>query len=282
MFADLALAARIEGAEARLTSESTRALAPDGSGAFARALGAGAAAFVRPGSPMNKIIGAGLDQPIDEPALAELERLYRERDEPVRVELCTLAHPDAGRRLTERGYHLLGFENVLGRAVAQASGEADGVRVERIDAARLPEWTEVLVEGFACPDETGVVVDRFALETIRQAVDDSTRAGGYCRYLARRDGQAAGAASMWLDGGVALLTGAATLARHRRRGVQSALLARRLADAAEAGADLLVMTTGGGTRSQHNAMRRGFSLLYARAILVLPTRGPVSASVNPR
>jgi GNAT superfamily N-acetyltransferase len=73
--------------------------------------------------------------------------------------------------------------------------------------------------------------------------------------------------------GVAQLTGAATAPAHRRRGVQTALLSARLADAADAGCDIAVLTTQPGSKSQQNAQRRGFDLLYTRAILVkLPTR----------
>ena len=43
---------------------------------------------------------------------------------------------------------------------------------------------------------------------------------------------------------------------------------RRLADAQAAGCDLAVVTTAPGSRSQDNVMRRGFKLLYTRAVLV--------------
>jgi hypothetical protein len=50
--------------------------------------------------------------------------------------------------------------------------------------------------------------------------------------------------------------------------VQTALLAARLADAAAAGCDVAVVTTQPGSRSQQNVQRRGFDLLYVRAVLV--------------
>lgn len=68
---------------------------------------------------------------------------------------------------------------------------------------------------------------------------------------------------------IAVLAGSATLASHRRQGVQSALLAMRLRDARAAGATLAVITTAPGTQSQANVMRLGFSLVYSRAVLVL-------------
>lgn len=60
----------------------------------------------------------------------------------------------------------------------------------------------------------------------------------------------------------------ATLPRFRRRGIQAALLRRRLADGARASCDVVVMTTQPGSTSQANGQRRGFGLLYARALLV--------------
>lgn len=88
------------------------------------------------------------------------------------------------------------------------------------------------------------------------------------RYAALRDGIVAGGAGMRLAEGVAQLTGAATAPAHRRRGVQTALLSARLADAAAAGCDVAVITTQPASTSQENAQRRGFDLLYTRAILV--------------
>jgi hypothetical protein len=53
-----------------------------------------------------------------------------------------------------------------------------------------------------------------------------------------------------------------------RRGVQSALLATRLADATSARCEIAVITVQPGSTSQENAQRSGFALLYTRAILV--------------
>ena len=68
--------------------------------------------------------------------------------------------------------------------------------------------------------------------------------------------------------GIAQFTGAATAPAHRRRGIQTALLSARLADAAAAGCDIAVVSTQPGSKSQQNVQRRGFDLLYTRAILV--------------
>jgi hypothetical protein len=211
MFADLELAARIENAESTLTREAATQVASSGCDPFAIEIGGGVGAFLRSGSPMNKVIGIFSEFP-KETELVRLERLYQDRAEPIRVKLSTLARAGIGRRLTERGYRLLGFENVLGRTL-----KAD----------------EFVPHG-----------------------------------LAKRNGIAAGGASMRISSDIALMTGAATLKEHRRCGVQGARLARRICDAVSLGAQIAVITTSGGSSSQANAMRHGFNLLYSRAILV--------------
>jgi hypothetical protein len=104
----------------------------------------------------------------------------------------------------------------------------------------------------------------FPREVIETAERD-VAAAGVMRYFALRDGVMAGGASFRMADGVAQL--AAPAPAHRRRGVQTALLSARLADAATAGCDIAVVTTPPGAKSQQNAQRRGFDLLYTRAVL---------------
>jgi len=89
------------------------------------------------------------------------------------------------------------------------------------------------------------------------------------RYVALRDGVLAGGASLRMAEGVAQLTGAATAPAHRRRGVQTALLSSRLADATATGCDIAVITTQPGSKSQQNAQRRGFDLLYTQGYVMI-------------
>src|SRR6185312_1437053 len=129
-------------------------------------------------------------------------------------------------------------------------------------------WLDVVAEGSVNPDTQGVPWhEEFPREVIIAAERDGAEAGTE-RYAALRDGVIAGGATMRMAEGVAQLTGAATAPAHRRRGIQTALLAARLADAAEAGCDVAVVTTQPGSKSQQNAQRQGFDLLYTRAVLV--------------
>jgi ribosomal protein S18 acetylase RimI-like enzyme len=268
MFADVALACRIELAESRLAA--ALAGAADAPAAAIREVGGGIAALVGPGSPMNKIVGLGF-APLDSGVLAEVEASWREREEPVRIELCALADPDVLALLAARGYQLMAFENVLGLDllhVFDAEPLEVGVGVERVRDGTLSAWASVAVDGFAAPDGTGAVVDEYARDVLEHVMADFARTPGMRRYLARYDGMPAGAASIRLEHGIAQLCGATTLPEYRRRGIQRALLAARIEEARAEGCELAVITTAPGSQSQANAQRRGFSLLYTRAVLI--------------
>jgi GNAT superfamily N-acetyltransferase len=125
-----------------------------------------------------------------------------------------------------------------------------------------------VADAVAHPDVQGVPShEEFPREVVVRAERDLAAAGAV-RYAALRDGVIVGGASFRLAEGIAQLTGAATAPAHRRRGVQTALLSARLADAAAAGCGIAVVTTQPASKSQQNVQRRGFDLLYTRAILV--------------
>ena len=272
LFASTSLAARIERAECRLLADSAASAAGRHSGGvFATPLGGGMATFTERGSPLNKVAGLGFEGPLDEGNLAAVERAYAERGVPVQAEVASLGDPAVVRMLTGRGYRLQGFENVLGRSLAAGPRVPlpEGVAVAPSPVEELATWIDVVVTGFASPDAQGVVSDEsYPRDLVESVMADMASAEGFSRTLARREGVPAGGASLRLSEGVAHLCGAATLPAHRRRGVQSALLAARLEIAASAGCDVAVVITQPGSKSQENVQRQGFHLLYARAILV--------------
>ncbi|MEZ4380450.1 MAG: GNAT family N-acetyltransferase [Nannocystaceae bacterium] len=287
LFADVALAARIEAAERDYVAGCVRACP---SPARVLPLAGGVALWAGDGSPLNKVAGLGF-APFDaaaEAALAEHERALAERGAAVQVEVATLAAPALAELLCRRGYALVGFENVLGRRLDDLDDlddlDPDGAAPR--DAAALavtraaPDddaWLEAAVAGFTAPDDADLPAHEvFDAASLRAVFRDTSRAAGTRRYLARRGDVIVGSAAARLhaDARVAQLSGASTLPAHRRRGVQTALLRARLRDAAAAGCELAVVTALPGSRSQLNIQRQGFALLYARALLVraAPTR----------
>jgi GNAT superfamily N-acetyltransferase len=262
MFADIAVAARIERAEARLITDLVD------THATVTPVGGGVAVLAKPGSPANKVIGVGFGPAVDEDGLAAIEAAWAERGEGVRFELSTLADPAVGELLTARGYRLKGYENVLGRPLVEEASRPSPISI--VEATEHQPWLDVAVDGFAAPDGTGAGGEELSRDALLDVVSDFLHARAVRRYLAIVDGAAAGAASFHADpeARLAQLCGATTLPAFRRRGVQGALLQRRLEDARRAGCELAVITTLPGSQSQANAQRHGFAHLYARAVLI--------------
>ena len=94
------------------------------------------------------------------------------------------------------------------------------------------------------------------------------REGWRC-YVAKIGGEAQGCAAMLIDDGVAEFGVAATLDQARGRGCQTALLHRRICDAAEAGCHTLFVETGERvpnrpSASYRNILKAGFEEAYLR------------------
>ena len=272
MFCSTAIAQRVERAEAGLIAASTEAARRRGGepSGFVIPVAGGAACFAEADSPFNKVVGLGFGGVPDDAELDEIERAFADRGSATQVELTHLADPEIGAALTGRGYRLVSFENVLGCALDAALEPITppGVDVRPSGDDEFETWLDVVVDGFAHPDTQGVAShEDFPRDVLATATRDMAAAGA-TRYVALHDGVVAGAASVRLADGIAQLTGAATAPAHRRRGVQTAILAARLVDAAAAGCDIAVVTTAPGSKSQENVQRRGFDLLYTRAILV--------------
>jgi GNAT superfamily N-acetyltransferase len=272
VFCDIALAERIERVEADLIARASEAAGRRGTGiaGFVIAIAGGVATYAEESSPFNKVAGLGFGGLPSAAELDEIERAFASCGAPVQIELAHLADPALGALLTERGYRLVSFENVLGLAL---EGEPEhvtprGVEVRPSGDDELERWLDVVADGVAHPDTDGVPSHvEFPRDVVERAERDFV-AAGVMRYVALRDGVIAGGASLQIAEGVAQLTGAATAPAHRGRGVHRALLSARLADAAAAGCDIAVVTTQPASKSQYNVQRRGFELLYTRAVLV--------------
>ncbi len=265
LFCDTALAARIERAEAALIAKAADAAAAG----FVKPIAGGVATYAGPDSPFNKVAGVGFGGVPSAAALDDVEAAFAARGAPVQIELAHLGDPAIGWLLSARGYALTSFENVLGRAVDEVR-VPPGIEVRPSGEDELDAWLAVVAAGFAHPDGQGVPSHEDFPRDVLERAERDFAAAGVARYVALLDGLIAGGASLHTADGVAQLAGAATDPAHRRRGVHTALLTARLADAAAAGCDIAVVTTQPGSQSQENVQRHGFDLLYTRAILVKP------------
>jgi ribosomal protein S18 acetylase RimI-like enzyme len=274
MFSPPELAARIDQAEARLMIAIAGAAAARDRrlDTFVLPFGDGAAVFAGLESPTNKIIGAGFAGLLDAAVLTDLEERFAARGARLQAEISTLALPEVHAQLAARGYVPSGFENVLGHDLRLSrSPSPEAVLIEPLPAHDIAALADVFVTAFASPDTGGVGGDAIPpSDEIRRWFEITMSVDGFRGYVARVDGAIAGGAALRFDGAIAQFCGAGTLPRFRRRGVQTALLRARLADAAAAGCDVAVIVTQPASKSQQNVQREGFALLYARQLLVKP------------
>src|SRR5262245_841587 len=184
LFGSTALAERIERVEQQLITTATEAARRRvGEAAFVLPIAGGAACYAEEGSPLNKIVGLGFGGVPSDDVLDEIEQAFAARKAATHVELSNLADPAIGAALTSRGYQLVSFENVLGLSLDSLQAVTPpGVEVRLSDDRAA--WLDVVVDGFAHPDEEGVSShEDFPREVLENAIGDIEQAGA-TPYLA--------------------------------------------------------------------------------------------------
>ena len=262
LFADLALAQRLEGRDAWGNAQCAQAYArlyPEVE-ALALPVAGRYAMYAGPDSPLTQAIGLGMNGPVAAADLDQMEEFYRARSTAVHVELCPLADPSLPALFAERGYRVEEYSNVLARPLR--SNELDApvqtevsVRLPLQEEAEL--WARTVAAGFADDD----ALPPSLLPLFLTFFDMPTTT---C-FLASLHGQPAGGGVVAVYEGVAALFATSTRPEFRNRGVQTALLRARLAFAVGAECDVAMVITEPGSTSQRNAERQGFRVMYTRS-----------------
>lgn len=270
MIGTVTLAQRIEAAEARLSLAMADVTRGHGEAAFGLAVGKGAAVYCGGGAPMTKVVGVGVSEPLTEDDIDRVEAAFAPHGEHPGWEMCTLGDLSAIARLEARGYRLRRIELVLGRDLTRdATFDPLPVNVT-VRRGFEDDWARIAVAGFAAAETVAgrdAPAEAYDTAMLEQVVAQFAGVESLRRYVAFVGDTAVGAASARVDDGVYQLCGAATLPEWRRRGVQTALLVARLAEARADGCDLAVVTVEPGSRSQANVQRRHFTPLYSRLVM---------------
>jgi ribosomal protein S18 acetylase RimI-like enzyme len=249
-FSDESLARRLEAIGDRFMLEWLT-----GTGAKLRRFGTAVAA-VDPTRPeldfVNRVHGLWPEQ-ADQ--VGEIAAFYREHAVRGWLELAPSGRFERlAAALSEVGGAQIGFQAVL-QGAAAAEPHRD------VDVERQPEpevFADVILRGHGVPEGARV--------RDRASVARWAKIEGWRLYLARRDGELAGAALLAIDDDVGYLANASTLPDHRRRGVQAALIAARIADAQAAGCDCVASQAEFGSTSMRNLERAGLTIAYTKAV----------------
>ena len=266
-FADRALAQRLERAEGAANAafvESRARLAPSVGARWIEVAGA-YAMFDGPESPLTQSFGLGMFAEPTAGDMDALEAFFREAGAEVHHEVSPLAGPEVLALLTSRGYQPVELTSVMHQPIAPRAtphGTSSDIRARAIARGEEPIWADTAARGWS--EQPGLIA------FIREMGEVSAHARGTRCFLAERRGVPIAAAGLTMKEGVALLAGASTVPEWRGRGAQAALLAARLAFAAEHGCDLAMMGAQPGSASQRNAERQGFRIAYTRIKWRLP------------
>ena len=266
-FVDQALARRLESAEEMpqvLYAESYKKSRPE-IGAEWQEIAGGHMIFAGLGSPIGRATGLGLDCEVTESDLNRIEEFYRSHGAPSQVDVCPYTDLKFLEMLKSRGYGFSEFNNVLARELDPGKGLSPLVSGVEIRRGRLEEaetLSNILKQCFFPDGNPPEGLDELLLPMF-QFPDTVVFAGSVNGKLA-----ATATGLMIPQRKLVALAGAGTLPEFRNQGLQTALLQYRMRAAAEAGCELAVIVTLGGTTSQRNAERLGFTVAYTKATLV--------------
>jgi GNAT superfamily N-acetyltransferase len=261
-FVDLDLARRLEMAETISPDcyEALRRYGPSDPVALLKVAG-GYAFCCGPDYPVNQIVGMGLYDEVTAADLDQLEDFFRSRGVPCSVVLSPLAHASLRGMLGERGYSIAEFNTVLIRRIQpdEPFSPPPGMVIERVTDDTIDPWMRAVAKGF----EQDIVV-------AESVFGGFAVLPGALPFLARIEDKVVGGCGGRVipEARIAAFFGTATLPEYRGRGVQSALIAKRLHEAALAGCEYAVVSTNPGSGSQRNMERRGFHVAYTKAVMM--------------
>lgn len=196
--------------------------------------------------------------------LSEALGFFAERMTPCRVDVlprtCGSALLGA---LNDRGLRPTEFQSNLFARIEDVpvSAHVPGVSVTEVSSGQIGFFARLYERAYY-----GTRVPRGLARFRRATITARATRPGWRFYLANVEGVPAGGAALFFKDGVATLAGGATIFTLRGRGVQRALLLRRIEDSRRLGARMLVSRCVAGSVSQRNMERVGLTVSYTKSI----------------
>ncbi|MGD6874180.1 GNAT family N-acetyltransferase [Sutcliffiella horikoshii] len=213
-----------------------------------------------PGPSFNTVKGVNGENMDD---LDEIVEFYASRGIPAQFEVTPgNASTDLFRKLSSLGYFQSGFHTALYRLLSTGnpslSGADNAVQMEEISLENFDIFGELYTRGFGMPT---AFKDYVTANNKVLAESDNWKF-----YLARVGGEPAGIGVLYVKNDVATLAASATVPEFRNKGVQTALIQKRMQQAADEGCRYLVGQAAFGSVSQKNMQRAGLKVAYTNAV----------------
>jgi len=271
-FVDRALARRLESAEEMpqvYHAQWCEKNQPN-VGAAVEKISGGHMIFAGLGSPIGRAVGMGFATPVTAADMDQLEHFYHSRKAAAQTDYCPLTDPSLLELATQRGYGIAELNNVLVRKLdpTEKFPSRPGLAIRRGKTEEALAFSSIVRRSF--------FPDGGEPEGFDEMLSPLFAFPGSLTFVAKMDGQlvATGGGLIIPEHKIVALFGAGTLKEYRGRGLQTAMLERRMQVAIEAGCEYAVIVTLGGTTSMRNAERLGFRVAYSKATLI---KGPPAA-----
>ena len=176
---------------------------------------------------------------------------------------------EQGDTLTELGLRHIGFHTIMWAPLPASVDPLRSAEIREVTTLTdMDTHIDIQLGVYGVPPD---VIDR--LRPLRRAWLGSTGRRFYLGYV---DGQPAAEASLFWRENLAYLESAGTLPTYRRRGLQQALIARRITDATKLGCRIIIGGADFENNSRTNQMACGLAVAYTTAIWRQRT-GPLPA-----
>ncbi|NOU94278.1 GNAT family N-acetyltransferase [Paenibacillus sp. LMG 31456] len=218
----------------------------------------GATAFFSKEMPwpqFNTVKGISLD---DLHVLDEIIEFYRSRGSRLQFEIIpTKAKKELMKVLFERAFYQSDFHATLYGHPFEMSMSDGPITIRELEADEINLYAEIHCLG------TGLSLSGMSY------VADNNRVllnrEGWRFFVALVEGTPAGVGVMYMNDGLASLTFATTLHEYRNKGVQKALLERRITEASRNNCKFIISQAAYASTSFRNMERSGMRLGYTRA-----------------
>ncbi len=264
-----ALAARIDRAEAAYVASDMAMLA----GTADNPLGVGVHSFGRATALLmreindwefNRVLGLRDQSPSE---VDEILAWYAQYDASCHFDIVSpLASKALLQTLADRGFSESGSHDSLFVVPVEDFPEPPtGIDVIEVLAGHMEIFADlymVYLDDFKYPDELKARVRANIIKEYRQP--------GWRLYLAAVDGAPAAFASLYVQDRIGSLAMAAAAPSSRGRGAHTALLTRRIADAAAEGCELVIAQAVPASTSHRKLERAGLKVAYTKTIWSRP------------
>jgi hypothetical protein len=223
----------------------------------------GIAVFCGSTSPLTHALCMGMHGPVTPADMEEVEDFFRSRGASVIVDVCPHADPSLRELVSQRGYRMVEYLNVM---VRDTAGEIPAIpnpvtEIRRAEANDIDAYVRTVIGGFfgreyLNPDEIRLGTTLFHMPCTTA-------------YLGWIGGEPAGGGGISVRNRVASLFGDATLPQFRGKGVHAATIRARVVQAAADACDVITAGTVPGSASQRNYQRLGFQVAYTKTTMVL-------------